>query len=100
MRITPKATKFFLFFLMASTLIFVGCEKESNEVSQEDNEQFSQATLESDAEAEATFVDVFDNVIGVNTGVGIGGTGLFGQAYQRPGEELISGANGADSVPA
>lgn len=100
MRITPKATNLLVFMLLASSLVFIGCQKESNDVSQQDNEQFAQATSESDAEAEATFDDVFDNVIGVNTEVGIGGTGLFGQSYQRPGEELISGANGTDSVPA
>ena len=33
--------------------------------------------FESDAEAEAVFDDVFDNVMGVNAEVGIGGTGFL-----------------------
>ncbi len=34
---------------------------------------------ESDAEAEAVFNGVFDDVLGVNTDVGLGGTGVFGR---------------------
>jgi len=68
-------------------------------VSQADNEQFAQAASESDAESEAIFDDVFNNVMGVNAEVAVGGTGVFAQANRQYGEEIISGANGIDSTP-
>jgi len=85
--------------LMTMTALF-SCQKENSKATQAENEQFAQAVSESDAESEAVFDDVFDNIMGVNTEVGVGGTGVFAQANLNPGEEIISGANGADSTPA
>ena len=85
--------------LMTMTALF-SCQKENSKATQAENEQFAQAASESDAESEAVFDDVFDNIMGVNTEVGVGGTGVFAQANLNPGEEIISGANGADSTPA
>ncbi len=79
-------------------LMVVSCQKEGSNTSQAENEQFAEASSEADAEAETTFDDVFDNVMGVNAQVGIGGTGVFGQANRLPGEEIISGTNDPDSV--
>jgi len=100
MKITPNVTRLLAILVLTLTVVFFGCKKESSKISPQENEQFAQATSESDAEAESTFDDVFDNVIGVNTEVGIGGTGLFGQPNRQPGEEIISGANGVDTIPA
>jgi len=88
-----------LVLLMTMTALF-SCQKENSKATQAENEQFAQAVTESDAESEAIFDDVFDNIMGVNTEVGVGGTGVFGQANHNPGEEIISGANGVDSTPA
>ncbi len=95
---TNVARLLFIFSLIAITVLF-SCRKENSKASQAENEQFAQATSESDAESQAIFDDVFDNVIGVNTEVGVGGTGVFAQAYHYPGEEIISGANQTDSAP-
>jgi hypothetical protein len=84
--------------LITITTLF-SCKKENSKASQAENEQFAQATTEADAESQGIFDDVFDNVIGVNNEVGVGGTGVFAQANHNPGEEIISGANGADSMP-
>jgi hypothetical protein len=68
-----------LVLLMTMTALF-SCQKENSKATQAENEQFAQAVTESDAESEAIFDDVFDNIMGVNTEVGVGGTGVFGQA--------------------
>lgn len=95
-----KATSLAALVLLALLITISGCKKESSELSDAEAKEFGQATSESDAEAEATYDDVFDNVMGVNTEVGIGGTGIFGQAYPQYGDELISGVAGTDTVPA
>jgi hypothetical protein len=64
-------------FLFAALIIF-SCKKElSNTLSSQDEQQANLAATQSDAEAEAIFNGIFDDVIGVNTQVGLGGTGLF-----------------------
>ncbi|HYJ39037.1 MAG TPA: hypothetical protein VEV87_10485 [Chitinophagaceae bacterium] len=92
--------RFLSVILLSSTIALFSCQKENSKATQEENEQFAQVASESDAESEAIFDDVFDNVMGVNTEVGVGGTGVFGQANYNPGEEIISGVNGIDSTPA
>lgn len=80
---------------------FISCKKESSSLgTPAEQAEFAAATAESDAEAEVVFDDVFDNVVGVDTEVGIGGTGVFGGANNNSGmgQEIISGANGADST--
>src|ERR1700694_3168547 len=98
MKFLPNVTRMAAILIISAGFLFVGCQKEASSVSQSDNEQFAQASSESDAEAQTTYDDVFDNVMGVNTEVGVGGTGVFAQAYHQPGEEIISGANGLDSA--
>lgn len=95
-----KATSFAALLLLTLLISITSCKKEASELSDAEAKEFGQATSESDAEAEATYDDVFDNVMGVNTEVGIGGTGIFGQANPQYGEELISGVGGTDTVPA
>lgn len=64
-------------FLFTIFVIF-SCKKEiSQTLSPQDEQQANITASESDAEAEDVFNGVFDDVMGVNTDVGIGGTGLF-----------------------
>lgn len=95
-----KATSLAALLLFSILITISSCKKEASELSDAEAKEYGQATSQSDAEAEATFDDVFDNVMGVNTEVGIGGTGIFGQANPQYGEEIISGVGGTDTVPA
>jgi hypothetical protein len=66
-----------------SSLLIVGCKKEtSDKLTEQEEEQAAIATNESQTESEFVFNDVYDNVMGVNTEVGIGGTGIFGRRTQ------------------
>src|SRR2546423_2785619 len=100
MKITPNVSRILTIAIFITIIAFMACQKESSNVSQAENEQFAQAASESDAESEAIFDDVFDNVMGVNAEVAVGGTGVFSQANHQPGEEIMSGANRSDSTPA
>src|SRR5215213_10014655 len=60
-----------------TSLAVFSCKKE-DKLSSGEEEQVSVASSESEAESEAVFNDVFDNVIGVNSEVGLSGTGVFG----------------------
>jgi len=100
MKNVTNVTRLLSFAFFVSLIGFVSCQKEASKGTQSQDEQFAQTASASDAESEAMFDDVFDNVMGVNTEVGIGGTGVFAQpAPQAPGEEIISGANHIDSMP-
>jgi hypothetical protein len=84
-----KATTLFLFILIS---YLTGCKKETSNNSNE--EVFaSQASTQADAESEIIFNEVFDNVLGVNTDVGLGGVGVFGQ--MNPGSVGESGRTAA-----
>lgn len=79
MRKIIRATRLLTAALCASLLI-VSCQKDTSteDLSAQEEEQASLATGESEAQSEAVFDGIFDNVMGVNTEVGIGGTGVFG----------------------
>lgn len=64
--------------LFASVLA-VSCQKDQSgeNLSPQEEEQASTVATESEAESEGSFDEVFDNVMGVNTEVGLGGTGVF-----------------------
>jgi hypothetical protein len=63
-----------------TSLIMIACKKEqSGSLSPAEEEQAVNYSSESETENEIVFNDVFDNVMGVNTEVGIGGTGIFGR---------------------
>src|SRR6266404_202832 len=83
----PLFTAIFLF----ATLIIFSCKKETSLTAQ-DEEQANVAASESDAESEDVFNGVFDDVLGVNTDVGVGGTGIFGRnAASNYGTSDLSG---------
>ncbi|MFI5188083.1 MAG: hypothetical protein ACHQF0_15235 [Chitinophagales bacterium] len=63
---------------LSVTLIVFSCKKETSQtLSPQDEQQANVAASQSDAEAENVFNGVFDDVLGVNADVGMGGTGLF-----------------------
>ena len=82
-------TRLLTVVLLISLTALFSCQKENSKATQAENEQYAQAVSESDAESQAIFDDVFDNVIGVNTEVGVGGTGVFAQPNFNPNEEII-----------
>lgn len=91
------------FFTRLTTLVFVaaltiiGCKKESSDsLSPKEEEEAANYISESEFDSELAFNDVFDNVMGVNTDVGMGGVGVFGRvsASSPNGREA-----GVDSMP-
>jgi hypothetical protein len=65
-----------------SLLMVSSCSKETSQTGTDAQEQeISTASGESSAEAESTFNEMFDDVIGVNNDVGVAGSGVF---YGRP----------------
>jgi hypothetical protein len=63
-----------------SSLVMIACKKEqSDSLSPAEEEQAVNYSTQSETENEVVFNDIFDNVVGVNTEVGIGGTGIFGR---------------------
>lgn len=96
-----KATNVTGILLLSFFIIISGCKKDKSEMTQEEAQQFGRASSESDAEAELIFDDVFDNVMGVNTQVGLGGTGIFGRANINTDDIIVGGEpNGVDTIPA
>jgi hypothetical protein len=74
-----------------SLLMIVSCQKENSQTGSDDEQEVtaSQVSSESDAEAELAFNGVFDDAIGVNDEVGIGGTGVFGRLNACPQVTII-----------
>lgn len=68
-----------------SSLVFSSCKKESSQTEQDLQEaEASRVSSESESEAETFFDRVFDDAMGVNDEVGIGGTGIFGRLNVCP----------------
>lgn len=77
------------------TLLFVGCKKESsNGLTTQEEEQVAVFSAESEVESQFVFDDIFNNVLGVNAEVGIGGVGIFGRTTTSN-----SRTEGTDSLP-
>ena len=82
-------------------LFVVSCKKEASTAgTAAEQEEFATATSESEAEAETVFDGVFDNVMGVDTEVGVGGgIGVFGSSTTaRDGQIEVNGAGGTDTT--
>ena len=63
-----------------TSLTMIACKKEqSGSLSPAEEEQAANYSSQTETENEVVFNDVFDNVMGVNSEVGIGGTGIFGR---------------------
>lgn len=90
MKKTTPLTRLALGALFA-LLVLAGCKKETSDtLSPEEETEAAQTASESQGEAEMASNDVFDNVIGVNAEVGIGGTGVFGR--------VMAGSDGIERI--
>lgn len=77
-----------------TSLLMIACKKEhSDSLSPAEEEQAVNYSTQSETENEVVFNDIFDNVIGVNNEVGIGGTGIFGRVAANGRETNL------DSLP-
>src|SRR5437867_2674616 len=86
-----------LTFVAIGTILIIGCKKETSDdtLSPQEEEQAATYTTESETDAQFAFDDVFDNVMGVNSDLGIGGVGVFGRT-----SSLINGrTDNTDSTP-
>lgn len=78
--IIPKSLIGLLTTIMVTGLVFSSCKKQDdNSTGAAGKEEFATVISESDATGEVVFDDVFNNVMGVSSEVGIGGTGVFGR---------------------
>jgi hypothetical protein len=79
MRTSILTTRLTTIALVAATLL-ISCQKDQSgeALSPQQEEQATSVAAESEAESEGSFDEVFDNVMGVNAEVGLGGTGVFG----------------------
>jgi len=85
--------------IIIMVVVFAACKKQDDTSGEAAQQEFATATAQSDAAAEVVFDDVFDNVMGVNTEVGIGGTGVFGRAIVSPTSgPSTNRLDGVDSV--
>jgi len=81
--ITAALLPLLLFF---SLLTISSCQKEDsqNGTVEEQEIDASKASSEADSEAEIVFNGIFDDAMGVNDEVGVGGTGVFGRLNVCP----------------
>lgn len=75
-------------------LTVVSCKKEKSESSEftpQEEESIAMMSSASEVTAESAYDDVFNSVIGVNTEVGMGGVGVFGQRASDGSQEAARG---------
>lgn len=74
-----------------SLLMISSCQKENSQTGTDEQQQMeaSKVSSESDGESEIVFNGLFDDVIGVNDEVGIGGTGVFGRVTACPDVTVV-----------
>ena len=84
-------TQLFTLAFFFSLLMFTSCQKENSQTATDDQQQVeaSMVSSESDSESELAFNGVFDDAMGVNDEVGIGGTGVFGRVIACPDVTII-----------
>lgn len=65
------------FSILLSLLVIISCKKENSQSgTDQQEEQVAQVSAEADAEAESTYSELFDDVMGVNNDVGVAGSGV------------------------
>lgn len=71
---------------LAAALLFTACKKDNNADNEgkDDQATFVKASTQADAESDAVFADVLNNVLGVSSEVAIGGTGVFAARTTQP----------------
>lgn len=72
------------FSALLGTLLFAGCQRENTQQEEAQQVEASRVSGESESEAETIFNGVFDDAMGVNDEVAIGGTGVFGRLNVCP----------------
>lgn len=72
--------------LLIALFTVISCQKEKSGNGSENQQEMeaSRVSSEADGEAESIFNGIFDDAIGVNDQVGIGGTGVFGRVAACP----------------
>jgi hypothetical protein len=85
-----------LMTIALTSSLLIGCKKETSDsgLTTPQEEEIAILSSQSETENELVFNDVFDNVMGVNTEVGLGGIGVFGRSGSQGNRE-----NGLDSIP-
>jgi hypothetical protein len=97
MKTLPRLLNGLLATVMVTALVFSACKKQDdNSSGAEGKEEFATVASQSDATAEGVFDDVFNNVLGVSSEVGIGGTGVFGRVDVSSGS--TNRVEGVDST--
>ena len=73
--------------IVLTYFLFTGCKKEgsSTDLTPQKEEEIATLSAVSETESQTIFDDVFDNVLGVNTEVGVGSIGVFGRLSPRTG---------------
>jgi hypothetical protein len=95
MKTLPGLITSVLAVIATTLLIFSACKKQDDATSAGAQQEFAAAAAETDATADVVFDDLFDNVMGVNSEVGIGGTGVFGRAGVSSGGNRLEGVDSA-----
>lgn len=74
-----------------SLLMISSCQKENSQTGTDEQQEMeaSKVSSESDGESEIIFNGLFDDAIGVNDEVGIGGTGVFGRVTACPDVTVV-----------
>lgn len=79
--------------LIVCLLTIGSCSKEKSNSTDQQQQDISFTSAQSEAQAEMTYNEFFDNSMGANNDVGIGGTGIFGRG------ESVNGYYRLDSLP-
>lgn len=100
MKFKSKFIHLFTLPVLFCLVMIASCQKERSQngtVEQQEMEA-SKISSESDGEAEIIFNGLFDDAIGVNSEVGIGGTGIFGRIAGCP-DVIIDRLHATDPFP-
>jgi len=100
MKFRLNLTQLVTIALFFSLLMVTSCQKENSQTGSDDDQQIeaSRASSEADGESESVFNGIFDDAIGVNDEVGIGGTGIFGRTAACPDVTVVR-LNGTAPFP-
>lgn len=84
-------TQFVTLSFFFSLLMITSCQKENSQSGSDEQQQIeaSRVSSESDSESEMVFNGLFDDAIGVNDEVGMGGIGIFGRTTACPDVTIV-----------
>src|SRR6476660_6848108 len=94
---TRKSLALILLTAITAGLFVVSCKKDdSTSATTAEKQEFTATVSTADAEGQIAFNEVFDNVLGVNSEVAMGGTGVFAGA--NTSNDGMNGPQGVDSA--